>query len=297
MTVEIAVMNRAGVALAADSAIFIETDYGGRTSNSSDKIFKLSGEHAVGIMYYGQATFCAVYWDSVISTFDKNLGKKPLATLKTYSTNFSEFLSDFVKKNIKQKQEFHFFIQWLEKEYSADEISIPEGMDDNSGTYRFIESEYDNKLEAIKKYNILPQFKSFDIDSYKNRAKTLKTIKELLKKSLRTSQADEHIIVKIHEFLLNKFIRNTLEVDLGTGIVIAGYGFKEYFPSVIHLNILPSLNGELNYRITKEYQCEYNKCGEIISFARDDMIKTYLQQVNPCFRDYIIEKHSETLYE
>ena len=60
MTVEIAVMNKMGVALAADSAVTINS--GRKIFHSANKLFMLSKYHPVGVMIYTNLCSCCP-WD------------------------------------------------------------------------------------------------------------------------------------------------------------------------------------------------------------------------------------------
>ena len=75
MTSEVVVMNRWGVALAADSAVTIKKT--ANTSKSRDtglKLFMLSKYHPVGVMVYNDAALLGVPWETIIKLyFAKNL--------------------------------------------------------------------------------------------------------------------------------------------------------------------------------------------------------------------------------
>ncbi len=63
MTCEVAVMNKLGVALAADSAVTLGD--GHKTYHNADKLFQLSPVAPVGIMTYGAAEMMGVPWEMV----------------------------------------------------------------------------------------------------------------------------------------------------------------------------------------------------------------------------------------
>jgi len=73
MTAEIAIMNRQGIALAADSAVTLGS---GKIYNSADKLYALSKYHPVGIMIYGSARFMGVAWETIIKCYRNNLKDK-----------------------------------------------------------------------------------------------------------------------------------------------------------------------------------------------------------------------------
>ena len=57
MTAIVGILNRRGIAIAADSASTINTDKGRKVLNTETKIFQLSKQHPVAVMIYGKAEF------------------------------------------------------------------------------------------------------------------------------------------------------------------------------------------------------------------------------------------------
>ena len=95
MTSEVVVMNRWGVALAADSAVTIKKS--ANTSKSRDsglKLFMLSKYHPVGVMVYNDAALLGVPWETIIKLFRKNLGEESFGTLEKYGLRLIHFLNE-----------------------------------------------------------------------------------------------------------------------------------------------------------------------------------------------------------
>ncbi len=81
MTAEVAVLSRVGVALAADSAVTVDSE-AGKVYTSADKLFQLSAVAPVGVMIYGNASFMDVPWETVLKTFRRRLGARAFDTLQ-----------------------------------------------------------------------------------------------------------------------------------------------------------------------------------------------------------------------
>ena len=69
MTSEVVVMNRMGVALAADSAATIEMGENSKLRNSALKLFMLSKYCPVGVMVYNNADLLGVPLETIIKLF------------------------------------------------------------------------------------------------------------------------------------------------------------------------------------------------------------------------------------
>ena len=87
MTVEIAIMNKYGVALAADSAVTIN---GRKVINTASKLFKVFDE--IGIMVYGSADFLGVPWETIIGMFKKEYANVEFSTLEACKNRLLKFI-------------------------------------------------------------------------------------------------------------------------------------------------------------------------------------------------------------
>jgi hypothetical protein len=93
MTAEIAVMNRLGVALAADSIGSVQTALGLKTYNSN-KLFTLSKYRPVGVMIFGNAALMGIPWEVIIKSYRNQLGDKSCDTLEEYAAEFFTHLDN-----------------------------------------------------------------------------------------------------------------------------------------------------------------------------------------------------------
>ena len=93
MTAEIALMNRMGAALAADSAVTIG-ESGKKIYTSAEKLFQLSEIAPVGVMIYGNAGYTTLPWETIIKAYRKKLGRTLHPTIKGYCQDFTAFLHD-----------------------------------------------------------------------------------------------------------------------------------------------------------------------------------------------------------
>src|SRR5690606_5018694 len=92
MTAVVGILNKQGVALAADSAVTIGGPNGRKILNKANKVFALSKIHPVGIMIYNSASFMATPWETIIKIYRKQLGNKSHTTLRDYKLDFLNFL-------------------------------------------------------------------------------------------------------------------------------------------------------------------------------------------------------------
>ena len=94
MTAELIVMNKNGLALAADSAVSVST--GGTTTkiyNTANKLFALSKYNPIGVMIYGSAEIMGLPWEVVIKRHRELLGEKSFQSLDGYIEHFLDYLN------------------------------------------------------------------------------------------------------------------------------------------------------------------------------------------------------------
>jgi hypothetical protein len=84
VTAEIAVANRAAVALAADSAAALDLPSGVKVFNTMTKLFTLSRRHPVGVMVYGSAEVAGIPWETAIKAYRESAGDEWLTELPAY---------------------------------------------------------------------------------------------------------------------------------------------------------------------------------------------------------------------
>ena len=90
MTCEVAVMNKRGIALAADSAVTLGN--GKKIYHTAEKLFSLSPGLPVAIMTFGAADMMNVPWEIVIKIYAQKLGNRRFDTLDQYAKDFLSFI-------------------------------------------------------------------------------------------------------------------------------------------------------------------------------------------------------------
>lgn len=89
MTAEIAVMNRFGVALAADSAVTIGDGQNTKIYQTANKLFEISDHKAVDLMIYNNTEFFGAPWEIVIKEFRCAHGSERCKTLFDWAPLFT----------------------------------------------------------------------------------------------------------------------------------------------------------------------------------------------------------------
>ncbi len=89
-------MNAQGIALAADSAVTLDSSLkpssGGRAFSTADKIFGITPRDPIAAMVHGSASFMGIPWETVLKTYRRSLGTRSLPTVADYAADFAAFL-------------------------------------------------------------------------------------------------------------------------------------------------------------------------------------------------------------
>ena len=94
MTTEIAVINRLGVAIAADSAVTVSGFGTDKVFDTGDKLFELSERFPIALMVNGSMDFLGVPWEIVAKEFRSTPpGDADKLSIKQWMERFLEFVS------------------------------------------------------------------------------------------------------------------------------------------------------------------------------------------------------------
>jgi hypothetical protein len=95
LTAEIAILNKAAVALATDSAVTISNgNQAVKIFESADKLFELSTEQPIGIMIYNGMQFMGMPFEAIIKGFRRNRGS--FKNVKNAADAFLQHLYEYV---------------------------------------------------------------------------------------------------------------------------------------------------------------------------------------------------------
>lgn len=298
LTAEITVMNKYAIALAADSAVTIETSDGQKIFNTVNKLFMLSKYHPIGIMIYGNAELLNVPWETIIKMYRNKLGNKPFGKLEEYANDFIYFLSN----------SNNFFIESEQEEYFKDStysIFSDIRKDINEEIEKYLRGHKNIthfKMKAIasriikKTYNEWKSLKYLETKSDKDEksilikyGKFIEEIKNEVFQKLPYSQESAQLLTKLSTF---PFVKDRFSTKL-SGIVIAGFGEEEFFPGLISYYVDGVIDGKLKYKFEKARTINFDNDATIIPFAQSEMVATFVEGIEPNLFEYLNSLLSE----
>lgn len=285
MTAEIAVMNRMGVALAADSAVTIG---GQKIYNSASKLFTLSKYQPVGIMVYGNADLNNVPWETIIKTFRKELADSRFDSLKEYSDEFIAFLSRRADQFFPVPDQKENFLKILIGHFCEIRHIIEERVCKSNREFSEVTS-----TEIRKRYKRLKEKDFLDCiitdDTTENDVVSfLYSMIEysigLAFEGLSLSIYDKNYLFNIGFYLFCKdwFTKQR------SGIVVAGFGENDIFPSLVSLHVDFVFDNKLKYRLHSHKEVNNQISSVIFPFAQKEMVQSFINGIDPNYMTNLV---------
>ncbi|MFA5931499.1 MAG: hypothetical protein WC821_04280 [archaeon] len=285
MTSEIAVYNSQGIALAADSAVTSLSN--GKIYNSATKIFSLTKPHSVGIMFYGNADYLGIPWETLIKIHCERLPKEKLNTIEDYAKNFIDFIKNF------QGYDRDTFVIPIYNQFLGEII--------NEVNQKLAQNKHVSELKSDDVKKIINEVISLKLDGWKKVSDNFYDKKEI---AINLSKYSEKVFSSIDdEFIKTHFDKdikknmNLLAAEIfskngslyesyKSGVVIAGFGNNDYFPFIKAYDIFPTLGKNIKIVEKETIDGKFQKSG-IVPFAQREAVDTFLTGIDPDFRKTI----------
>ena len=287
MTAEVGVLNKMGVALAADSAVSIGPD-ADKIYSSVDKLFNLSNSAPVGIMINGNAEFLGVPWETIIKTYRSDRDGKRFPTLAEYRDDFFRYLSTnrkmfpvalqsdyvesltysylvFVRGNIKSK-----FDRIAEEKDGLDDKDLPP----------IINGVIEEEFAAVKKKDRLRGFGGKTIaDLRKMHSKQFSAAVKEVFGDLPMTAATKRLVSRL---LLDVLSRDHMGPFM-TGVIFAGFGDDEFMPRLCSVNVEIMIRNRIRAVDHHDIEISHQTTASIVPFAQQEMVHAFLNGIDPGF--------------
>ncbi|GJL95532.1 MAG: hypothetical protein DHS20C05_19370 [Hyphococcus sp.] len=307
MTSEVVLMNRQAVAMAADSAVTISGDRYLKTYQSVDKLFPLVDGQPIAVMIYNNAEIMSTPWETVISLYREQARGRSLDTVAAYADDFMEFLSGNPDLFPAEHQDTEFFKV----------VAV---------VFTVIAEEFDHQVRQFKGGNLRDHISSIfeyvighlhaDYQRYPDDSPRadLPCYPRGMGEQVRRRYGNEieQLIGSLMESLKNEYQGLTLTEDTRsklreiavfavtkdaffehyTGVVFAGFGAREKFPSMRSYLTSSVILGILKRKRDRQADINSDSGPVFQPFAQDRMIRTFLTGMDQHLRTFI---YSETL--
>ena len=290
MTCEVAVMNKRGIALGADSAVTLGN--GKKIYHTAEKLFSLSPAIPVAIMTFGAADMMNVPWETVVKIYTHKLGSRRFDTLDEYAKDFLSFIEGATTLFPPEDQKNHI-------EGAVRAVW--------SGLYREKLSERiqeGSKTSDDKKIAVLAEIVRSDHEIWEKNYSDLEGLGA--EYGARVIKAYEDVIDDVEKQVfeglklpraLKSDLRKTVCFMYGkewfhpadeSGIVIAGMGESEPFAALLQYRIGTVAAGKLRYAKADETRVGAADA-VVVPFAQRETIDMIISGIHPRLRDKLID--------
>jgi hypothetical protein len=295
MTCEVAVLNRMAVALAADSAVTFTSFVGGeqqRTyASGANKIFQLSKSAPVGVMLFNNAALQELPWELIVKTFRAEAGTKRNDKLAEYATALEEFVRGHAALFPVAHREKHFrqqaaraFLKVLGKAQAVKPVL------QRSAPFDELQAAMLEFMQAETALNAATPLSAHFTEANLADAKAGHSgwLAQQISDYLQTDPTNQHLaaVIQVDAFVdmviesLYRFYQWHFNSDF-SGIVVAGYGEKEYLPSFVEVRYYGFLLDCLIVDEVSRKAIDHDTDALIEAFAKKSMVETFLSGFAP----------------
>lgn len=299
MTAEISILNKSAVALATDSAVTIS--YGTEAQKiyeSADKLFEASTSQPIGIMIYNGMSFMEMPIPTIVKDF-RRLGRT-FDTIQAAGQAFLEYLNDEAQDSpnevVRRSNEaaVRDLVHGIFDDISRPEVTMQildslgaEGRDEFVSAYNDLLrvqlktqlAHYDEVNPANFVGGGVPQF-----------TKTLKeTYLSLISDRFQSIELEEATI-ELFVTLCGLVMKGERLSSGYTGIVVAGFGKSEKFPTLVSYQIDGIVGGRLKYIETHNIDIDrIGHVAKVIPFAQKEMVDRFVYGIDESVTSGIID--------
>jgi len=278
MTAEVVLMNKQGVAMAADSA----ATTGNKIFNSNNKLFMLSKRHPIGIMVYGSAEIMGYPWETIIKMYRKKIGSKSFPTLHE---QVEDFLNHLCSLSLFDEQVEKIYIETAFDSVARDIhnqilrfFPDPKEAQKDLLEWYFAKTVSDIKQELkhdLIEHGVSDSEKTELLDKYKNFSD------DLISKYFGKYGLDEEIYNDIR-LIMERTIFNNPDKYMGSsGLVFSGFGDSEIFPVTESFIVSSILKAKIimGTRITDKINTD--NISVIRPFAQSETVASFIYGIDP----------------
>lgn len=280
MTSEVLMLNKDAVVIAADSAVTTGRDPHPRYSKAANKIFDLSIHGNVAVTIFAAAEIDRVPWELALKQFRQQDSKSVqlpklqdyvgalVAYLKGNSSLFpAAFRADLLKKHFFRAA--GFVLEQVETKF-PDFIDSSKTPGDRIAAWVNGEAIITQELQA-RSYQ--DPFTHIDHQSLIHQSASLQAeLTPLVASSAEYLHAD---VAKLTLLAIESLVKQPTEFISYTGLVFAGYGAEEIFPSFVHIEMYGHIGDILLWKKVNSYAITHDNDAFILPFAQSSMIDRF----------------------
>lgn len=301
VTSEVLILNKRAVVVAADSAI---TSSGGehpRYSKSATKIFDLSVKGSVAGAFFGNALVDGVPWEVAIKLFRRHLGGTTFDRVSEYLQALTSFLSGNVslhpgtQREPLVEEQFDNAVLQIIKYVRGIDGQVFDGvltLADRQARWIAAATEISHKLDG---FGVVASLSPAALAAVT--ANQVKWVPRVQQQLAQVPTFDAINALQLAE-LAHKLRYTRPDVLLSeTGLVVAGYGDADIFPSYRQIAVYGHVGDELCFTETTNYEITHVQPAMIQPLAQTSMIDMFTDGFGASLKSIIDRASRKALQE
>lgn len=295
MTSEILLLNKRAIVIGADSAATTSsgTDHP-RYSKSANKIFELTRDGSMAAAIFGNASIDAVPWELAIKLFRAHLGSRTFGRTLDYAASVVSFLTAndrLYPATYRQQRTVEQFDMAI-KEVARLACSGDKSILDTARPLELRRSAWSGQAERLRALlNSKGVATPLTEDALHH---VLEDLEPWVRRAqVQTAGSDSMRALDCEDLAdLGHRLRYSLPETVlpRSGLVIAGYGSEQIFPSYVQLEIFGHVGDELFYRLENSYELSQDGGAMIQPFAMSSMINVFTDGFDRALENIIHEQ-------
>ena len=292
MTAEVAVMNRSAVALAADSAMSV-----GNTGKTypTNKLFALSKHHPVGVMMYNNAEFMGVPWETLVKMHRHGIASRGMATVNDYAASFLDYISN--ETICTDSQKIANLLRIAEGLFKRVSREVRDGsIGDSSLSQGSVIAEIiERHAAASRDADEAPSMQEVDTDGLLREHEA--AINESIDRCFDGLDIDDSVRQSLHS-ALGTAIKSVRLSEGYSGLVFAGFGEEEMFPSLVEVVTDGAIGNAIKAHTKQAVDIDRAQMPmAVMAFAQGEMVGRFMEGVDRHYLAYLHRYLARTLHK
>jgi hypothetical protein len=298
MTAIVGIINRRGVAFAADSAATHNISSRHKITNHANKIFELSKYHPVGIALCGNLDFLGLPWEDIIKMFRQKLGQDGFKTMREYSDAFFNFVRTDIMSSLEidQKKNLEFvtssffneIVNLCQKDLADNRLEV-----NDSNMFPLFMKKLDFFDGIYKDKEVNDDFSSYQLDEFISYSGELvdKLLNPIITRPTCPKNLKERFIESLYYIIISKIHVYLIKTEL----IFWGYGDDELFPSYFSYEISSAFDGRIKITPRSQYIVSNENVACVEPFAQTDVANTVVRGIDADLRMKFYEGYNSSI--
>lgn len=306
MTAVVGILNKKGVALAADSAVTRSRGMNNKVTKNGNKMVRISNVLPISVMITGNGDFIGTQWDIIARHYRQHRGDIKHETVEACMHDFFRYIADHglfrepgsVLRRTKNELGYLFnnINNRLDNKYKKRDEN---GKLTSPRSYqKAFESLLNRLCKNWLKEGVCPQFQDYTLQNFSDYTK------EIFDEYITINSYDENSLYSfglypqsmltslrepLEKALMARLTTRRMDDDDMAELIFSGFGDKQEYPSLVSAIVCEGFDSRVNYHFRPEdVICISDKRPvAICPFAQKDVIRSILRGMHKAFGNII----------